>query len=275
MKDEQESMKNKIKKLEEINKEIIEKVQKNEIISKKKNISINKDKEKIQEVNDEINTTENFEANPENLKFKEYLINNYEKGNICFDVYIGLKDKKEYLVYNNKNNFKIEIMRISDKKITKSLEGHKSPIKLIKYFKNNNNNEDYILSCDEMCIIFIWDIQNNYIIKNEIKEDKAYIFDILLFNIFNKNYIVISNIKKDSFISLYEVKDNQVKLKPTRKIYGTKENMTRFMILWKYNNKYYLIECCNNAKISINNLFEDETYINFQTKDAIYDYGYI
>ena len=126
-----------------------------------------------------------------------------------------------------------------------------------------------------MCIIFIWDIQNNYIIKNEIKEDKAYIFDILLFNIFNKNYIVISNIKKDSFSSLYEVKDNQVKLKPTRKIYGTKENMTRFMILWKDNNKYYLIECCNNAKISINNLFEDETYINFETKDAIYDYGYI
>ena len=51
--------------------------------------------------------------------------------------------------------------------------------------------------------------------------------------------------------------------------------MTRFMILLKYNNKYYLIECCNNAKISINNLFEDEIYINFETKDAIYDYGYI
>ena len=51
--------------------------------------------------------------------------------------------------------------------------------------------------------------------------------------------------------------------------------MTRFMILWKYQNKFYLIECYINAKISINNLFEDETYINFETKDAIYDYGYI
>ena len=229
----------------------------------------------MEEVNDEINKSESFEANPENLKFKDYIINNIEQGNLCFDVFIGLKDKVEYLVYNNKNNNNIEIMRINDKNIIKSLGGHKSPIKLIKYFKNNNNNEDYILSCDEMCIIFIWDIQNNYIIKNEIKEDKAYIFDILLFNIFNKNYIVISNIKKDSFSSLYEVKDNQVKLKPTRKIYGTKENMTRFMILWKYNNKYYLIECYINAKISINNLFEDETYFNFETKDAIYDYGYI
>ena len=273
MKDEQESMKNKIKKLEEINKEIIEKVQKNEIISKKKNISINKDKEKIQEVNDEINTTENFEANPENLKFKEYLINNYEKGNICFDVYIGLKDKKEYLAYNNKNNFKIEIIRISDKKITKSLEGHKSPIKLIKYFKNNNNNEDYILSCEYKFIIIIWDIQKNFYSKRIEIKNNAYISDILLFNIFNKNYIVISNIKRDSFSSLYEVKDGKVEL--TRKIYGTQENMTRFMILWKYQNKFYLIECCNNGKISINNLFEDETYINFETKDGIYNYGYI
>jgi len=123
---EQESMKNKIKKLEEINMERIEKLPKKENRAKKINISINKNKEKMQEVNDEINTRDNFEENPENLKFKEYLINNYEYGNLCFDVFIGLKDKVEYLVYNNKNNNKIEIMRISDKNIIKSFGGHEN-----------------------------------------------------------------------------------------------------------------------------------------------------
>ena len=119
---EQESMKNKIKKLEEINMERIEKLPKKENRAKKINISINKNKEKMQEVN----TRDNFEENPENLKFKEYLINNYEYGNLCFDVFIGLKDKVEYLVYNNKNNNKIEIMRISDKNIIKSFGGHEN-----------------------------------------------------------------------------------------------------------------------------------------------------
>jgi WD40 repeat protein len=266
---EQEFMKKKIKKLEKIIKELRVKIQRKERIAKKVNISMNK--EKMQEVNDEINTRDNFEENPENLKFKEYLINNYEYGNLCFDVFIGLKDKVEYLVYNNKNINKIEIMRISDKNIIKSFGGNENPIKLIKYFKKNNN-EDYILSCENKLII-IWDIQKNFYSKRIEIKNNAYIFDILLFNNINKNYIVISNIKKDSFSSLYEVKDVKVEL--IRKIYGTQENMTRFMILWKYQNKYYLIECCNNGKISINNLFEDETYINFETKDAIYDYGYI
>ena len=31
------------------------------------------------------------------------------------------------------------------------------------------------------------------------------------------------------------------------------------MIPWNFNNKYYLIECCD-YKISINNIFEDESY---------------
>ena len=208
---EQEFMKKKIKKLEKIIKELRVKIQRKEIIAKKVNISMNK--EKIQEVhdeiNDEINISESFEANTENLKFKEYLINNDKKVNLCFDVFIGLKDKVEYLVYNNKNKNKIEIMRISDKNIIKSLGGHKNPIKLIKYFKKNNN-EDYILSCEYKFIIIIWDIQKNFYSKRIEIKNNAYIFDILLFNIFNNNYIVISNIKKDSFSSLYEVKDGKV-----------------------------------------------------------------
>ena len=34
------------------------------------------------------------------------------------------------------------------------------------------------------------------------------------------------------------------------------------MILWYFNNEYYLIECCSK-KISINNIFKEENYANF------------
>ena len=64
--------------------------------------------------------------NPCNLKYREDITNN----NSCigllynFAVYKGFKDNKEYIVYNNKNNYNIEVMRINDKAIITSLKGH-------------------------------------------------------------------------------------------------------------------------------------------------------
>ena len=51
-----------------------------------------------------------FKKNPENLKFNKSLTNNHcGYGYLCnFDVYIGLKDDIEYIVYNNKNNYNIQ-----------------------------------------------------------------------------------------------------------------------------------------------------------------------
>ena len=40
------------------------------------------------------------------------------------------------------------------------------------------------------------------------------------------------------------------------------------MIPWLYNNKYYIIECCDN-KISINNIFDALLLFNYDNKDYI------
>ena len=128
-------------------------------------------------------------------------------------------------------------MRIKDKTIINSLKGHNNKTTVIRYYIKDNK-EEYILSCDENKLIIKWDIQNNYNKKYNIQgEYSGNIYDaLLLFNIFNKNYILISS--TNEYSKLYEFKDNTPFI---RNIYGTKENYTYFMIPWLYKNKYYII----------------------------------
>ena len=251
---EKEEMRKKIDEIKEENKKMKEKLER-----------IEKEKEDKREI---------FKKNPENLKFNESLTNNHRGyGNLCnFDVYIGLKDNIEYIVYNNKNNYNIEIMRINDKVIINSLKGHNIYTYVIRYYKKDNK-EEYILSCDKNRLIIIWDIQNNYNKKYILQiKDSGDIWDaLLLFNNLN-NYIIVPSYNKNEFSKLYEFKENTPFI---RNIYGTNENETNFMIPWIYNNKYYIIECCYK-KISINNIFENECYANLiKDPEGYHCCGYI
>ena len=64
-----------------------------------------------------------YKENPEKIKMKEYLTKNHSNSDVLsqFEVYQGIKDKEVYLVYNNKDNYNIEVMRIKDKVIINSL----------------------------------------------------------------------------------------------------------------------------------------------------------
>ena len=217
-----------------------------------------------------------FKENPQNLKFKYQLTNkriDYSGLLDNFDAFIGLKDKIEYIIYNNKNNYNLDIMRINDQSIITSLKGHNNKTTVIRYYLKNNN-EDYILSCDGNKLVIIWDIQNNYNKKYIIQSGySGSILDaILLFNYNNKDYILLSSDHTNEYSKLYEFKDNTSFIK---NIYATNKNITRYMIPWLNNNKYYIIECCKN-KISINNIFEDENYSNLSKKpEGDYCCGYI
>ena len=202
----------------------------------------------------------NFKKNPQNLKFKYEITNERsDSGNLNnFDIFIGLKDKMEYIIYNNNNNYNLDIMRIYDKNILTSLKGHNKQTNVIRYYLRNIS-EDYILSCDWDRFIIIWDIQNNFN-KKYILQAKytGIIFDaLLLFNIYNKDFILLSSAKENEFSELYEFKDNTPFIK---NIYGTSNNQTSYMIPWLYKDEYYIIDCCIKDKISINNLLEEESY---------------
>ena len=221
-------------------------------------------KQKMKEENEKFikqNIRAEFKENPQNLKLRDTLTTNSSscEQQAKFDVYIGLKDHIEYLVYNNKNNHNLDIMRIRDKTIITSLKGHNADTIVIKYYLKDDK-EEYILSSDANKLVIIWDIQNFFNKKYTIQAQySSYIYDAaLLFNIFKKDYILLSNSATNEYSKLYEFKENTPFIK---NIYGTNDHVTYFMIPWFYQNKYYLIECAN-YKIYINNMFEDENYAN-------------
>ena len=218
---------------------------------------------------------DDFKENPKNLKYKKELTNNRSEGGVLrnFDVFKGLKDNVEYMIYNNNNTYNLDIMRIKDQFIIKSLIGHNNPTTVISYYLKNNQ-EYYFLSCEKNNLTIIWDIQNDFNKKYLIKSSNiGTIFGaLLLFNIYNKDYLVLSSRQIKEYSKLYEFKDKTPFVKD---IYGTNNNDTAYMILWYFNNEYYLIECCRK-KISINNILKEENYANFFGENkSDYYCGYI
>ena len=103
-------------------------------------------------------------GNPNDLKFKYDLVNTNTKGglNDIFEVFNSIKDNEDYLVSPNKTNFHLDIFTLKDNKFYGSLKGHQKKVTSVRYFLNEYSNNEYLISSDEMGIIFIWDISNLY-----------------------------------------------------------------------------------------------------------------
>ena len=213
------------------------------------------------------NSNINFEKYPYDIEYEKQLVKDRRNSGLLYNiaVYVGLNDNEGYLVYQDMS-FNLTVMRIRDEEKIKSLIGHKNGIALIRYYHNKNNktkNEEYILSCDKLLIV--WDINDNFSKKYTLLENyQEKIFDsLLLFNLFNKDYILLSSDNQhdyNEYSKLYEFKENTPFVK---NIYNTNKNKNAFLIPWLYKNKYYLIACCD-YEISINNIFEDESYANLK-----------
>ena len=283
-----EQLKNLIKKNEELEKKMNMIIDENRML--KSSISelqksINELKQKkdeeqktmnIEEENNfkKQNTHINFYGNPENLQYYDCLTNAHSNSGWLreFVVYTGKNDNIEYYVYNNKNNYNLDIFKMKDRKIVCHLKGHKTKVSVMRYFIQNNIDE-YILSCDENRVAICWDIKNysqKYMIYTNFS---GYIWDaLILFNIYEKNYIILPSNSKDEFTRIYDFKQNTPFIK---NIYGTKEYKTNYLIPWLYKNNYYLIECCN-SEININNILKDETYAVLKKEpEGLHCCGYI
>lgn len=287
-KKEREEMKNRINKIiEEKNKEKEEMEKKiNFLIGENKTMKDNLEKyknyfkEKIKEqqsgninIFNEINT-DNFFKNPNELKFNELLTNNHSSAGILsnFTVFTGLKDNIPYLIYNNNTNFNLEVMRLNDNKIVHSLQKHNNKVTVIKYYRKETN-EEFLLSCDLNKLTIIWDIQNNYNIKSIIQEEfKKSIWDAhILFNISGKDFIILSSEEIHIPIKIYELKNNNCSF--FKNVNGTQDKITNYMIVWFYNNKYYIINF--SSIISIYNIFESESYHEFNSEKGRYYCGFL
>ena len=210
---------------------------------------------------------------PIKLEMKEVLTDHHSNSGYLrqFVVYTSKIDNFEYLAYNNKSNFNIDIIRINNKQLIRYLKGHKAKVSVLKYF--TKNNQGYLLSCDEKKLAICWDLSTfnqQFRIKINIE---GYIWDALvLLNVRGNDLCIFPSNSDREFTKIYNLNGKNELIK---EIYGTYENKTNFLIPWIYNNNYYLIELCS-SKISINNILINENYANLiKSPEGLHCSGYI
>ena len=254
------------KKIDEKIKEELNKIENN--INMKfnelQNIKINKT---IHDIKYENKINYEFKKDPKNLKFKENITttNTSWGWNDMFEIFISYKDNKEYLVSPNAKNHKLDIFSLINNQLITSLSGHNNIIRTIRYFINNKNKMEYLISADDNKILIIWDITNYFNIKYKINTKYGSdIFSCLLIFPHNRdnNYIITTTYNKsgndeDSATKLYSLNNGNF----IKYINNTNNNYIYYLISWyhKRNNKYYIIQF-SYKKIIINNLLEDELY---------------
>ena len=208
-----------------------------------------------------------FEKDPQGLKFRQNIINsNASYGwNDIFEVYISRKDNKEYLVSPNNNNYKLDVISLLENKVTVSLKGHNNHIRTIRYFINNINSEEYLISADNDIIVIIREITYDFNMKFKINtnySDNIYSC-LLLFDLINENnYIVTSSYaqledNEKSATKLYSLENGQL----IKYISYSNKSAVYYLLSWynKNNNKYYIVQFTFKA-ILINSVIDDELY---------------
>jgi len=239
-----------------------EKIKNNQIEKHKDNYE-NKESE-----NKQINEIKNYSI-PLKFKFIEEITRNIKIERIGkvypFNIikenaqYLAITDverkndkytKYKYMEYTTK----IYIMMLAnmENKIINEININSILIYDIKYHSYDKEEYLYItglLYMKNIIRIIAFDIRNNY--NEKIIIDINDYIDcnnaLLLFDIFKKNYILVSY-KKDKSSKLYDYQKNDSFISY---IHGTNNYETKVMIPWYYKDKFYIIDICSE-KIIIN-----------------------
>ena len=214
-------------------------------------------------------------CNPNELRFKYDLVNTNTKGglNDIFEVFKSIKDNEDFLVSPNKTNFHLDVITLKDNKFYGALKGHQKKVTSVRYFLNNYNNNEFLISSDEMGIVFIWDIANSYrkLYTINTKYNDIIYSCLLVFtgeanensnydNNNNTGYIItstfdISKENQNSATKIYSLENGEF----INYIKNTNTNSVFYLLSWinKRDNRNYIIQFCY-MKILITNILEDE-----------------
>ena len=210
-----------------------------------------------------INPEDSFDSSP-NFRCKDSLIkDNYDDYfiNDSFEVYYSYQNFNEIMIVSPNKDNEIRIMRLKDKKIIKILKDHSASVCHVRHFFNPKTKIDYLLSIDDDKNINIWDLSNNFNLKQNLKLEYNNIYSsILIFD--NRNdYIITSTYNKENLAEDYTKIFYFENGKFIRDIPDTSKNATYYLLEWNNpnNNQCYIIDFCI-GKILINKVNEEEKY---------------
>lgn len=201
-----------------------------------------------------------FKKNP-SLKYQKNLtkINHYQNYTKIFEIFTSYIDNKEYIALSNSKDFHIGIFLLLENKKVLNIIAHKEIISTIKYFFNQKDNTEYIISADQGNSYVVTDLKGK-IISSIWGYFTGYIQSCLLVfpNKLTNNYVITSTNGKDYFslTDVYILGDYKV-----INSFKNSDYSIYFLLSW-YNKKYdrYYIIQLGEQKISINNLLSEEIY---------------
>ena len=210
------------------------------------------------------------------IKFNSILFNYSSQYHryLDYDIFQCIKDDKLYFVTND-NNLLVVYLLGENKKL-KTLEGHKYDVNLIKYYCDEKNNKEYLMSKDDDRDVIIWDISKNFNIysKQRVLLYASTYTCILFFPLHLEQNYFISSLSSQGTedLKVYKLENkNPIESFPTASKYGVNH-----LLPW-YNNsdkKYYIVKFLVE-EIRINDLFEGQLYVRFSEQNRNYTPGFI
>jgi WD40 repeat protein len=182
------------------------------------------------------------------------------------------------LVSPNKQ-YEIRIISLKTKKLIRVLRGHSAPIGIVRHFFDQKNKIDYLISVDDNKVLQVWDLSNNFKIKQTLNLMYKSIYSaIMIFDSLN-DYIITSTFNNQNLAEDFTKIFNLENGKFLRNIGSILPSMSYYLLPWKNpeDNLWYVIDFCV-GKILIypinggDDLFELKAGVDFE-RGLTYYYG--
>ena len=236
-------------------------------------------------IEEDLSSPKLFRLNPffKNSEIISDSCQTYFSLNKNFVVFNSFHDNEVFLIYQNYDNDNIDIMKLANKQIVKSIKNIETKLSLIEHFFDKKNEFDYLLTADRNKDIKIYNISLDYQLLNSLYNGNSFGFISSCLLLVNDNLLITSIFgkKKEDYTKVYSIKNifNKEKKnlldKPKEKnvtllskISGTNNIVICSLLFWdnKRDKNKYLIQLSYN-KVLINDIDNYKLYDCLETKE--------
>ena len=211
---------------------------------------------KISSKNNNNVVTSIFKSDPSLLKFHSKFT--YYDGINLPNIFSMFEMEKDLILAYPAKDYNIELIKIKNKQLLKTLSGHESFIFCIRHKKINQI--DYLITSSYDQSLKIWNLSNYSLLLSIPKcHLSTSLYSCLLVCVNNTNNI-ISSVFDNELMKVYDMTGNLFKE------IGNNQDRTLFIDIWeKTNNDNYIINC-NHNDVKIYELSTGKVLKTFQQK---------